>query len=176
MSVVDQIGVNVALKNVVYSEKLSDDSNCFTASIYIDGKKVGDASDNGSGGEMRIEPRSVRDQLNEIGAKVGLRKVDWSVDPVTIEAECIIGRLLYEWQLNKDFKKIRNGKKIRFVENGEFFALKATPVNDAHRKTLINALLKKNPNAKIFSELPEAEGYKLYCETMGYEMEWELVK
>lgn len=52
--------MNIEIKNIKYSPTLSDDSNAFTANLYINGKKVCMVSDNGSGGGLDygiVEPR-----------------------------------------------------------------------------------------------------------------------
>lgn len=44
--------MNIELKNIKYSPTLSDDSNAFTANLYINGKKVCMVGDDGNGGEV----------------------------------------------------------------------------------------------------------------------------
>ncbi|QJB34882.1 hypothetical protein HF324_27555 [Chitinophaga oryzae] len=41
--------MNIEIKNIKYSPTLSDDSNAFTANLYVNGKKVCMVSNNGSG-------------------------------------------------------------------------------------------------------------------------------
>jgi len=43
--------MQIELRNIQVNERLSDDSNAFSATIYIDNKKVGIATDDGRGGE-----------------------------------------------------------------------------------------------------------------------------
>ena len=43
--------MEVEVKNVNVIEELSDESYCFTASLWVDGKKVGEVSNRGQGGQ-----------------------------------------------------------------------------------------------------------------------------
>jgi hypothetical protein len=40
----------VELKKISFSERMSDETNCFVADLYIDGKKVGSCENDGRGG------------------------------------------------------------------------------------------------------------------------------
>jgi hypothetical protein len=42
--------MKIELKNVHFSERMSEETNAFTADLYINGKKVGEASNRGQGG------------------------------------------------------------------------------------------------------------------------------
>ena len=46
--------MKVTLKKIVYSEALSQETNAFTADVYIDGKLVGYARNNGCGGSTFV--------------------------------------------------------------------------------------------------------------------------
>lgn len=42
--------MNIEIKNIQVFDKMSEETNAFHASIYIDGKRVGEAKNNGKGG------------------------------------------------------------------------------------------------------------------------------
>lgn len=42
--------MKIELKRISFNERMSDETNCFVADLYIDGKKVGEASNEGHGG------------------------------------------------------------------------------------------------------------------------------
>ncbi len=56
--------MEIALKNISYSERLSEETNCFSATIYIDGKKAGEASNHGHGGPTMIRPRELEQKID----------------------------------------------------------------------------------------------------------------
>ncbi len=48
--------MNIVLKKVKYHEDMSDETNCFSAEIWADGKKLADVSNRGCGGENDYYP------------------------------------------------------------------------------------------------------------------------
>jgi hypothetical protein len=48
--------MNVELKKVKYHESMSDETNCFEAEIWVDGKKLADVQNHGQGGENEYHP------------------------------------------------------------------------------------------------------------------------
>jgi len=59
--------MNITLKSVKHSEVQSRDSHCFTATLYIDGKKVFGVMDDGWGGEM--DTFAVKGGVKDVGNK-----------------------------------------------------------------------------------------------------------
>jgi hypothetical protein len=43
--------MHVELKKVKFHEDMSDETNCFSAEVWVDGKKLADVSNHGQGGE-----------------------------------------------------------------------------------------------------------------------------
>ena len=42
--------MKIELKKISFSERMSDETNCFIADLYINGKKVGECNNDGRGG------------------------------------------------------------------------------------------------------------------------------
>ena len=42
--------MRIELKNVKHVESMSEETECFTANLYVDGKKIGAVSNRGHGG------------------------------------------------------------------------------------------------------------------------------
>lgn len=42
--------MKIELKRIVYSERMSEETNCFIGDLYVEGKKVGEAKNDGRGG------------------------------------------------------------------------------------------------------------------------------
>jgi len=40
----------IQIKNIDFSERMSEETFCFTASLWVNGKKIGDVSNRGHGG------------------------------------------------------------------------------------------------------------------------------
>jgi len=54
--------MKIELKNVSYSKRLSQETSAFAATVYVDGKKAGDARNDGGGGltmvDLHLLPRA----------------------------------------------------------------------------------------------------------------------
>lgn len=46
--------MNIELKNIKYSQFASHETNCYQASIYVDGRKAGAVDNDGHGGEWMM--------------------------------------------------------------------------------------------------------------------------
>lgn len=57
--------MKIELRNVKYAAFASEETSCFQATIWIDGKRAGEASNEGRGGMTRIEPRALEARLDE---------------------------------------------------------------------------------------------------------------
>lgn len=53
--------MKIELKNIQHSESLSEETNAFTANLYIDGKFAGYARNDGRGGNTHIQPKENTD-------------------------------------------------------------------------------------------------------------------
>lgn len=42
--------MKLELRNVHFSERMSDETNCFSATVYVNGKRVGEVENRGCGG------------------------------------------------------------------------------------------------------------------------------
>jgi hypothetical protein len=54
--------MNIELKKISFSERMSDETNCFIADLYINGKKVGSCNNDGRGGCTNYGGNSKEDQ------------------------------------------------------------------------------------------------------------------
>lgn len=112
----------VQLKNVKYSEWASQETNCFQATVYIDGKKVGSCQNEGSGGPTSFFPEHLVDTLNQI-AKEEL-KPEWTPpewgESIMIEpdAEILVDKLLCDHLIERDIKKTMK-KYVLFTKKGQ---------------------------------------------------------
>ena len=68
--------MKIELRRVTHNERLSEETSCFAADIYIDGVKVGDVKNDGHGGPDHIHPHALAARL-EAYAKT-LPKIDCS--------------------------------------------------------------------------------------------------
>lgn len=90
----------VELKSIKFAASLSQETNAFTATVYIDGEKVGTAENHGQGGPTSVHPRAAEERLTAIAATLpdiectirdGGEEKKWSYRP---SAETIVDDLL----------------------------------------------------------------------------------
>ena len=77
--------MKIELKNIEHFESMSEETFCFSANLYVDGKKIGAVSNRGHGGchEYDFDMETVR-QLNQ-WCKENLPK--WSMDDQEYETD-----------------------------------------------------------------------------------------
>ena len=151
--------MKIELKSVKHYESMSEETNCFQATIYIDGKRVGEASNRGYGDPINITPYELHKTLDEYAS--ALPPLDYEGMQIEQDAEIIIGNLLNDWLLSQDLKKLMSGRVV-FLKDSK---LKQSAKLDKLRLTEV---LKSNSPAfqggTILNNLPFAEAVKIYRE------------
>ena len=116
------------LKNVKHAEFASKETPCYQATLYIDGKRTAQVSNDGQGGCDMVHPvEPITENRQRLQAAeehlAGLPPIvaDFKNDDgspfsyaQSLETEC--GRLLDEWLLKRDIKKAL--KRIVYVHTG----------------------------------------------------------
>ena len=123
--------MKIELKNIKHSEFASQETNCYQATIYIDGKRVGTVENAGHGGCDNVHPWQVAQQIDAY-AKTLPKTVCTFIDPETgkpaemeQDHETIFGDILTSWLMSKDLKRLMS-KRIVFVkEDGNVYETKA---------------------------------------------------
>ncbi len=123
--------MKIELKNIKHSEFASQETNCYQATIYIDGKRVGTVENAGHGGCDNVYPYQVAQQIDAY-AKTLPKTVCSFIDPETGKPaemeqthETIFGDILTSWLMSKDLKRLMS-KRIVFVkEDGNVYETKA---------------------------------------------------
>ena len=113
--------MNIELKNVKEYKNMSQETTAFHATLYVDGKRVGTASNGGYGDPIHINaPRKVVDQmvdyansLPEVEAKLGDYSFRYKPSPDSLISD-ILTKNLQTRDLKRDLKN-----RILFVEDGK---------------------------------------------------------
>tara|TARA_Y100000034_G_scaffold42633_1_gene52188 strand:+ start:269 stop:730 length:462 start_codon:yes stop_codon:yes gene_type:complete len=102
--------MDITLKNVKIYAGLSEETIAFNASVYIDGKKVGDAKNNGHGGANDVkvftkDGRWDRDLMSKMETEA--KKHTWSYEGETYphSLDSYISELLDDFQEQRDLKR-----------------------------------------------------------------------
>ena len=161
--------MKLELKNITYYKQGSQETPCYNAIVYVDGKKMIDVGNDGHGGS---------DRQNGYGdySWKEIEKVDsWIKDNFPKESfqsggethyydydlESFCHDKLYDWLDTKSLKKDMKGKYL-FVEKDQLMAYKRIA---SDTETTFKDFFKKNhPTSKCLNFLPFDDALKLYKE------------
>lgn len=112
--------MKIEVRNVKHAPFASQETMCFQAAIYVDGKKIGAAENDGHGGCTMIHPYSLVAQLNEYGKTLPKRTYIAGDERHEYEQDAysIIDDLVARWLDERAVKRMLNGK-IAFTKKGQ---------------------------------------------------------
>jgi hypothetical protein len=118
--------MNFELKKVKYSPSLSEETNAFTAEVWLDGKKVGYASNRGHGGNTDVDlelPRrsEILDWVSKQPAKVYAASEGMKEFSVPYDMEVVVDDLMEKWL---DEKYGEGAQKKKWCKKQVVFRLK----------------------------------------------------
>ena len=105
--------MNIELKNVKFMESLSEGTNCFSADLFVNGRKVGFAKNAGHGGcteyshhfdEKNIVHNREAIRLAEVYC-ASLPDIDYGYFKIKSTLENVIDCLFEKWLIARDSKK-----------------------------------------------------------------------
>ena len=94
------------IKNLKFAEFASEETLCFEATLYVDGKSVGRVSNDGRGGPNTYDDWKVEKELSEIVSAANIR-VEYLGSTLTKDLDWIVSDLVSESLLVKDAKTFR---------------------------------------------------------------------
>jgi len=99
--------MKVELKNVKFCEWASQETNCFNASIWIDGKRAGKVGNEGHGGcnWYEFKDRKLEQAFYDYCKNLPPIPVSWGDGFMDMNADCHIGDLFTEFMRMKDYKR-----------------------------------------------------------------------
>ena len=104
--------MNVTLKNVKFSEHMSEETNAFTADVYVDGVRCGFAKNDGHGGNTNVHPYSFQQSELFYKSETFLKtlpeiNIGTEDEPYMIDSnmESVVDNLFEQWLKEKETKK-----------------------------------------------------------------------
>jgi hypothetical protein len=158
------------IRNLKVSAFASKETTCFEGAIYLDGKKLGTAHNDGHGGATHIEPRECREQLNAHAATLPklVSNIKDGSEPggfFTFQptGETFVGSLVTESIVERDFKKAPS-KRILFTKEGKagIFQTKTYKAEELKDMLAYPTLAQTLKALKILNLLPLAEALAIY--------------
>jgi hypothetical protein len=159
--------MKIELKALKYSDFASQETHCFHANIYIDGKKAGWAENNGHGGMTNIQPRQLYETIRQCTDKIPPRIVDFNGTTLTLEAspdsyvDELVTLALHERDLKRAMKT-----RILFTRGNQVF--ETQKFDAAKLSAAVNhpQVCEKLDADKILNLLPVAEALEIYAARM----------
>ncbi|TAM96680.1 MAG: hypothetical protein EPN39_13195 [Chitinophagaceae bacterium] len=155
--------MKIELKNIHYSEQLSEETAAFSASLYINGYKAGTVSNQGHGGATNYTPFNEKGRQLIKEAKAYCKSlppekytVGGEEHQLDMNLELYMDNLLTDYlkekdlqQFRKEIKKTSNTQIVIGIPDQYFRTLNikmaiSVILNDPTRKSLLIAILKDN--------------------------------
>jgi len=157
--------MKIELKNVHYSERLSEDTYAFVADVWVDGKKAGTATNRGTGGDTDVEPRELKQKLTEYGKTLGKFDLGHGLK-CDQDVEFLVDQAFEDWRARRDLKKLMK-KRVVFTKTTEpgIFSLSiyGVAVETSARSVSENPdLVLKHHIRQVLNLLPFEEALALY--------------
>ena len=155
--------MKLELKNIKHTSWASEETHCYQASLYVDGKPVSIVSNDGHGGADRDYPHpkfkgDYRAQMRDVSRYFsGLRRTavtEWSPEGMEQCLEFWCCDQVNDWLSARELKKkLKSGFLFQFADKVGVFAHKTRP-SRAHKATILN-------------DMPFDEALAIWKETAG---------
>lgn len=163
--------MNIELKNIKYAEFASQETHCFEASVYIDGKRVGTVDNDGRGGCHYYRPHTIEAAIKAHAETLPAHK--WKLDGQELEikqdADSVINDLLVAHLYARDLKRAL-AKRILFVnKDGILKETKALTKDKLAAILLTPDLPKRLGSDTILNFMPFSLALQTYRTTIAVE-------
>jgi hypothetical protein len=155
--------MKIELRNIKHFPAMSQETNCFTARIYLEAVYVADISNQGTGGSDMIHAREgQRDLLNKLEEWCKLQPPKMVGDltiPSDLETYC--DDLLFDHLTRQDMLKAMKRKVLVRTPEGKIMEYSWKGVKRISQKH-IQTIRDKNPDAIVLNILPVDAALEYY--------------
>lgn len=166
--------MKIELKSIKYAAFASEETSCYSAALWVDGKKIGDVSNNGHGGCDNFHGDQAAYRLadqwccaNLLTRQYTIEKDGFDAAPSPQDLEELCGELLNDHLIAKDLAKALNSKALFTIPGREGLFTKAYKGKVKPDQTLFESVRTAHPGAVILNTLPRDEALKIYRENAG---------
>lgn len=122
--------MKIELKNVKYAAFASQETPCFSATIYIDGVKAAVVDNSGQGGPNDYHPWQVQERINEYAKTLPKISIGEGYPLMDQDCDSVIDDLLDQFLRDRDLKRLCSKKTLfrkpnETYKEGEYHTLKA---------------------------------------------------
>ena len=159
--------MKIELKNIKYAAFASHETNCYSATIYVDGKRAGTVDNEGYGGCDNIHwEDSVFGQAVEDWAEAQ-PKLQTEYGDMSYSLELLFGQLVDEWLLTKELtRNLKKGLLVRDSDTKEgSWRIFTSALSQTIPQGMLDNLIrtgKVRADAICLNTLPVSEALKLW--------------
>ncbi|SFH27794.1 hypothetical protein SAMN04488020_10977 [Palleronia marisminoris] len=151
--------MKIELKSIKYAAFSSEETNCYSATLYINGKKIGTVGNDGHGGPDRFHGDHAAFAEADAWCKANLPRWQMNDESFETDLEMRCGQLVDEWLVARDLKTaLRTKVLMRNPVDGLIYQVKHRGRVQATAKTIEE----RHPGATILNTLPFEEALTLY--------------
>jgi hypothetical protein len=165
--------MKIELKNIKYAAFASEETSCYEATLWVDGKKIGNVSNDGRGGCDNFHgDRKAFEAAEEwcilnLPDKVYTKEKDGFDGIHTQNLESLCGQLLEDHLSAKDLAKALISKAVFYTPGSRGLFTKAYKGKVKPDDRLFESVRTAHPGAVILNTLPRDEALKIYKENVG---------
>ncbi len=149
--------MNITIKNIKHNEHLSEETHCFSATVYIDGKRSFGVKNAGHGGsddyfalDDKTSNKEVREMLLSVNKELEKTKLTGEYSDLTNDLEIVVGDLVNDYLTDKHILKML--KRICYLKDKIVYVSNNLPT-DLFIERLKTAHWWK-PEYKVLNNLP----------------------
>lgn len=159
----------IELKNIKHSAFASEETHCYQATLYVDGKKFATVRNDGHGGCDMVDPlgKVTHEDIRKLDAtiKKTFPKITDLIPGKELDTdlECLCSELVNAFLSKKEYKKIL--RRVSYIKDGSIYQM---PAKVKPTKENLAEIKRVAPWAKgitFLNELPEEEAFELLRKT-----------
>jgi len=164
--------MKIELKNIKYAAFASEETSCYEATLWVDGKKIGHVSNDGRGGCDNFQgdhaSYKAADQwcISNLPNRVYTKEKDGFDAIHQQNLEYLCGMLLEEHLTAKDLAKALSSKALFTIHGKDGLFIKKYKGSAKPDERLFESVRTAHPGAVILNTLPREEALKIYKESI----------
>jgi hypothetical protein len=149
--------MKVELRNLKHSAFASQETECFRATVYLDGVRAGVVANGGYGGGHEYGNNTMRERLSEHAKTIPPTPTKWG--DIVATADTVIDRALTDAMHRRDLTRLLRSRVLFLKADGNIYqtrVLKPGRIRDALYNRPLGAVA-------VLNELPFEDALKLYA-------------
>lgn len=168
--------MKIELRKVHYSASLSEETNAYSADLYIDGVLTAHVSNHGQGGCDEVHPANGKTydditsveqwiKANHPPRTTDIKMPDGSMFVMDVTLESLCGDIVAEYLSTKELQRLLKRTVAYFDPTKKSVYTFKGKLEGVQRAHTITALLRSTPHAVVLNNLPFDEALKVFRST-----------